>query len=361
MFSFSSADPCFALDGYRGRLRDNNPRDYAEEKPATANRHTLYLQPQTPETALGALAGDQAAAAAARNAAAASGRLNVRLRARQVLCHRCKNVCNERGESVSRRGSEKASGGRSAAETAALKHLALNQSLFPWLKKLSDKELEKYRPRQPSPPTEKEDNSLKIRLLKPLDPDPIPGKTTDKGNSPVPAPLPSSVSEKENSSLLQRRSLRKKRSALGSMEDLWDESALEEDRSSSKQQRRASASTLLKISVGGKRTVMRMAHKTEDTTAAKSPARRAAEKVLRRAKASPSGSPWRLAPSPLRGINSPVRISPSESGRDKASSPTYSVVLQSAQPNKIVIKRPKRKKRRERRDRDCDGSDFVED
>ncbi|CAB4068596.1 PPP2R5 [Lepeophtheirus salmonis] len=156
------------IDNFPLQLKNDNPRDFALEsfRPFPAD---------IPTTKNGARGLSQSVTLPAK-------KLGVRLRARQVLCHNCKNVCNEKG------------GKRSTTDEEASREKddARQQRLDPReINKYSDSSSEVDKP------------LIKIRL---------------SGNSKMGA----------------YRALRRKRSAVGSMEDLWDENVFQESSSSNK-------------------------------------------------------------------------------------------------------------------------------
>ncbi|XP_015840252.1 PWWP domain-containing protein 2A isoform X2 [Tribolium castaneum] len=146
-----------------------------------------------------------------------NNKMTVRLRPRQVLCSKCKGICNENSENVSRKRkptesvlSPPVKRGLNAPITRSVSiHSELNKkklgeaTLVPKLTRLT--------------PQEEKDamNGKIVTFKKPLT---AVSENTQK---------PSSDSDSDESDT-GRRILRKKRS-VGSMEDLWDESVFEEN------------------------------------------------------------------------------------------------------------------------------------
>ena len=129
---YRSTQPFSASPDFSSRLAEDNPRDYASRDfSATASRHTYYARSASDPTA-------------ATASATAAKRLNVRLRARQVLCNNCKSVCNERGERVRRRGAAGATRRRRSPEEEAAKERARRQSLYPRVRRLRKEEIERH-------------------------------------------------------------------------------------------------------------------------------------------------------------------------------------------------------------------------
>ena len=81
------------FEGFYDRLKEDNPKDYLEENffSTVSKRHT-YFQTENK--------GNDPNNPGSRGIQQPVRKLGVRLRARQVLCNRCKNVCTENGETV---------------------------------------------------------------------------------------------------------------------------------------------------------------------------------------------------------------------------------------------------------------------
>jgi hypothetical protein len=137
------------FEGFYDRLKDDNPKDYMDENFYTVSkRHTYFQQKEDPGT---------------------RGihqpplkKLGVRLRARQVLCNRCKNVCTENGETVQpKRGGAgerrlqqqqqkeptvSKQKGKGAAKCGKSWSDQLKFSLVPKIRRLNPIEIEKFSP-----------------------------------------------------------------------------------------------------------------------------------------------------------------------------------------------------------------------
>ena len=227
-------------------MQENNPRDYQLDSffSTTQNRHTYFQN--APKTK-GALI------------AAAKKRQNLRLRARTVLCQHCKNVCGENGKII-----------RGKRTTAALvinkrkfRELCVKKfTLVPKLKRLHENDIRKFNQKK-----QKNNGNINIQIFDkencdllhskmaenlPLKIKILPDtKTTTKlkasnsktilNKNPPPASDPSKISsdlpelptqkpqpvkmdveiKPEPANISNTRTLRRKRCAIGSMEDLW--------------------------------------------------------------------------------------------------------------------------------------------
>ena len=110
-------------ESFASQLKENNPRDYKVDSflaaATVANRHTYFAKNKSkfaPSTT--------------------AKRGHIRLRARQVLCHRCKGICSENGKNVLRRGS-----GKNTKANLCVKTF----TLVPRLKRLGENEIEKFK------------------------------------------------------------------------------------------------------------------------------------------------------------------------------------------------------------------------
>ena len=76
------------FEGFYDRLKEDNPKDYMDDNFYTVSkRHTYFQKKEDLHNPRG-------------SHQPPLKKLGVRLRARQVLCNRCKNVCTENGETV---------------------------------------------------------------------------------------------------------------------------------------------------------------------------------------------------------------------------------------------------------------------
>ena len=100
--------------GFQQKLAEDNPRDYDS---VCARRHTYYLQH------------DQVDRAPLLIPSKKNGRARVRLRARQVLCSKCSEVCNEKGQNVKENSSKptlRSSKGAVKVERPTAKSIVVN-------------------------------------------------------------------------------------------------------------------------------------------------------------------------------------------------------------------------------------------
>ena len=240
---------------FKSQLQENNPRDYHLDSffsSTTQNRHTYFQNaPKTKDALI----------------TAAKKRQNLRLRARKVLCQHCKNVCGENGKII-----------REKRTTAALvinkqkfRELCVKKfTLVPKLKRLHENDIRKFNQKRLRTndkniniqifdkencdllhSTMAENLPLKIKIL----PDTKTTITKLKASStsknilnrkPSPPPpeesdlskyssdlkiMPTQKSQElvqtdlkikpEPANISNTRTLRRKRCAIGSMEDLW--------------------------------------------------------------------------------------------------------------------------------------------
>ena len=120
---------------FNAQLEENNPKDYQLDSffSTIQNRHTYFQKPKSKLTAK---------------------KRHIRLRARQVLCHNCKNVCTENGKNAqkyktsevvrfSTRSRRKAS---FEADCAKFRDLCVKTStLVPILKRLKDIDILRFK------------------------------------------------------------------------------------------------------------------------------------------------------------------------------------------------------------------------
>ena len=148
------------FEGFDERLKEDNPRDYFDENFPTLNkRHTYYQQREAP----------------VRGIQAPSKKLGVRLRARQVLCNNCKNVCTESGETVRPKINTEATkrreqldeasapvtttlskpkGKKSSVSPTVSSSESVKVGLVPKIRRLDQVEIEQFSPPRVSPPGE---------------------------------------------------------------------------------------------------------------------------------------------------------------------------------------------------------------
>uniref|UniRef100_A0A0K2T9K5 PWWP domain-containing protein n=1 Tax=Lepeophtheirus salmonis TaxID=72036 RepID=A0A0K2T9K5_LEPSM len=380
------------IDNFPLQLKNDNPRDFALESfPTLSRRHTYY---------------ENGARGLSQSVTLPAKKLGVRLRARQVLCHNCKNVCNEKGENVQQQTKKhpvkRMTRGNSSSQcSSSSKNPTPPFTLVPKIRRLDPREINKYSDSS----SEVDKPLIKIRL---------------SGNSKMGA----------------YRALRRKRSAVGSMEDLWDKNVFQESSSSNKdlgevvelddEEEDSSnvkesselphkSTPVLKISFGshqGRGTVMKIPararnvpsleevleegneenSKVEKKAPGESSGARAAKKALKRARkeaqkrlksncmtASPRyrGSPVYCSPgrpniaSPLSGSSdnfSPARspfMTMSPRSVTPGSSPAYSVILPPPSPsqnggrprNKMIIRRPKHKRKKHKKNKKTEDDD----
>lgn len=85
------------LGGFNKQLLEDNPRDFDSE---VYRRHTYYLEDKVSKPPLLVPSGKNGKSFLSQD------RLGVRLRARQVLCSKCSEVCNEAGQNVREQGNK---------------------------------------------------------------------------------------------------------------------------------------------------------------------------------------------------------------------------------------------------------------
>lgn len=240
-------------EGFQSRLQSDNPRDYELDAFPTAAQRATYFRTNGGGDNEN---GDQAHQKSGR-------RLGVRLRARQVLCNNCKNICNEKGENVQQNGGRRKRNGDSSNNTKlrrpSAKDLALIQkcSLVPKIRRLEQREIDKYSsdgsnlsgddsksPYAKSPlagdlegPLQAEKQPLRIKfsnLLNNRTEESSPVIESNDDNDLISA----SASEGCSGGRIMRKN---RNTALGAMEDLWDESVFEDARSSSQEESASAA------------------------------------------------------------------------------------------------------------------------
>ena len=113
---------------FGAQLEENNPKDYQLDSffSTIQNRHTYFQRPKSKITAK---------------------KRHIRLRARQVLCHNCKNVCTENGKNaqkyktseVVRFSTRRRKGSNFEADRAKFRNLCVKTfTLVPRLKRLKE-------------------------------------------------------------------------------------------------------------------------------------------------------------------------------------------------------------------------------
>jgi hypothetical protein len=145
------------FEGFFDRLKEDNPRDYSEESFSTLNRRHTYFQQKENESSF-------------RGGQQPLKKLGVRLRARQVLCNKCKNVCTENGETVQPKRntniSSRTQQQQQQKEPTSSKQKAkctkyapsssstdqMKFSLVPKIRRLNPVEIEKFSPPRPAAP-----------------------------------------------------------------------------------------------------------------------------------------------------------------------------------------------------------------
>ena len=251
---------CSTKEAFSEKLNLNNPRDYKMNSFFTLQKRHTYFQNSKPQSVSLNL----------------NPKRQVRLRARRVVCHRCKNVCSESGRNaqfggqqddnstIRKRSSSKL---RSPPLRSKFNELCVKTfTLVPKIKRLGENEIRKFdqlKCDQQNYSGNATNNSLtplkikvlanntshaaidttstltasnkstlvKIKLLpcgandkttftNPGDPD---DESSDENSYNIDS-IPPNLSLKPEPS----RDLRRKRCAVGSMEDLWDEHVFEE-------------------------------------------------------------------------------------------------------------------------------------
>ena len=217
-----------SVETFKAKLTADNPKDYKDGL-TVENRHTYFRRPKSSLTI----------------------KKNIRLRARQVLCHQCKNVCTENGKNAQFQLR------KNKFRTKSSKYYDLcvkTFTLVPRVKRLKVNEILKFKQSQKFIKTDE-----KIIQKQETKPKKFEGEPSKSDNSKIPDQThpnfennekfkqkkPSEKSQEiepkrdlnqsgiENLTPLkikilpESRNLRKKRS-LGSMEDLWDETILED-------------------------------------------------------------------------------------------------------------------------------------
>ena len=119
---------------FSAQLEENNPKDYQLDSffSTIQNRHTYFQKPKSKLTAK---------------------KRHIRLRARQVLCHNCKNVCTENGKNAQKyktsevvRFSSRRRKGSFETECAKFRNLCVKTfTLVPRLKRLKDIDILRFK------------------------------------------------------------------------------------------------------------------------------------------------------------------------------------------------------------------------
>ena len=199
-----------SFDSFKSKLTANNPKDYKEDNFTVENRHTYFKRPKLPL------------------------KRKIRLRARQVLCHSCKNVCNELGHNAQVRSKKPRKDSSTKFDDLCVKTF----TLVPKVKRLKVNEIEKFNQTEKpaKPATLKNDaekfnqktnetnemkNEIKRKLSNKTGDDDHQQESCDSGIEFL-TPLKIKILPSSES-----RKLRKKTS-IGSMEDLWDEAIFED-------------------------------------------------------------------------------------------------------------------------------------
>ena len=276
---------CSTKEAFADKLANNNPRDYKLESFFTLQKRHTYFQKSKPLSLNPTLNRQQ----------------KIRLRARRVVCHKCKNVCSESGRNTGLEWSrnsgfrelKNASNGhqqnhnqRKRGRPSKISNLKLIPSysqfhdlcvktftLVPKIKRLGENEIRKFKQLKKSSSNQHKHNSgvayctansnsqnsltpLKIKLLAnnancsgSSSSDPTAVTVTTNNEPPVKIKLLPCGRSKINDSIIpgdldsfenennelttaslseQPMNLRRKRCAIGSMEDLWDETIFEE-------------------------------------------------------------------------------------------------------------------------------------
>jgi len=246
---------------FKSQLQENNPRDYHSDSffsSTTQNRHTYFQNaPKTKEALISAV----------------KKRQNLRLRARKVLCQHCKNVCGENGKIIR----EKRTKAALVINKQKFRELCVKKfTLVPKLKRLHENDIRKFNQKRLRNndknniniqifdkencdlihSTMAENLPLKIKILPDkkttitklkasnskdnLNKKPSPPEESDiSRNSSDLKKMPTQKSQElvktdlkikpEPANISNTRTLRRKRCAIGSMEDLWDETIFDQD------------------------------------------------------------------------------------------------------------------------------------
>lgn len=182
-----------------------------------------------------------------------NNKMTVRLRPRQVLCSKCKGICNENSENVSKKRklqenvstliskrSVNAPVTRSVFSEQSKKKIEqqkLQPTLIPKLSRLLPQQIsnalngnlenlncKEEKPKVEEKPLKIESEDVGATEDKRTEPEVV----EDKANSTELCTIPSIIENPDGTLKVIKRTLRKKRS-VGSMEDLWDESVFEEN------------------------------------------------------------------------------------------------------------------------------------
>ncbi len=215
--NFSKTVP-FGVSGFGTKILEDNPRDYKNEQflLSVQDRHTYFQKLPKPKP-------------------------KVRLRPRQVRCLNCKSICSETGENVQRplhsylsrnqsSQSRNHNDSRSFQELYQLCVKTKTSRLIPRIKRLSQNDLRQHQ-NQTCSDSKK---PVKIRLRNVNQGKENLKQLLNSNTAKAKAKATAKVDKKDSSDNQSNfdksgaRSLRTKRCAVGSMEDLWDESILSE-------------------------------------------------------------------------------------------------------------------------------------
>ena len=154
---------CSTKEAFADKLANNNPRDYKLESFFTLQKRHTYFQKSKPLSLNPTLNRQQ----------------NIRLRARRVVCHKCKNVCSESGRNTGFRELKNASNGhqqnhnqRKRGRPSKISNLKLIPSysqfhdlcvktftLVPKIKRLGENEIRKFKQLKKSSSNQHKHNS----------------------------------------------------------------------------------------------------------------------------------------------------------------------------------------------------------
>nr|CAD7200671.1 unnamed protein product [Timema douglasi] len=292
-----------------------------------------------------------------------SSRMTVRLRPRQVLCSKCRGICNENSENVDhmkKPGLEPhRSPGQSPRSLFSENHSDNQPVLIPKLARLQPSEI--------SNALSGNINKVKIvgnywvrRSLEPAPVvDPYKEANTEVEHKKEFSVSVDSGSEPETSNDLRtwvaedindRMVLRKKRS-VGSMEDLWDESVFED---SLKRARNARTTPVIKISFGtqGEGTVLKIPSKLQDCIPSESESEGVSEQKQKTKDASA-----KAAKRALKKAKKEARRKMLSGGMSPARSPNYEALYRRKHKHKVKHKKKHREERRY--SKDSEGTNSV--
>nr|CAD7455923.1 unnamed protein product [Timema tahoe] len=292
-----------------------------------------------------------------------SSRMTVRLRPRQVLCSKCRGICNENSENVDhmkKPGLEPhRSPGQSPRSLFSENHSDNQPVLIPKLARLQPSEISNAL----------SGNINKVKLVgnywvrRSLEPapvvDPYKEANTDIEHKKEFSVSVDSGSEPETSNDLRtwvaedindRMVLRKKRS-VGSMEDLWDESVFED---SLKRARNARTTPVIKISFGtqGEGTVLKIPSKLQDCIPSESESEGVSEQKQKTKDASA-----KAAKRALKKAKKEARRKMLSGGMSPARSPNYEALYRRKHKHKVKHKKKHREERRY--SKDSEGTNSV--